>query len=72
MDNMEEERIEFINAHHIKPLELLNLVESNDTLIFSQKVDGVLHKNIDKSIIYPRIEDENLQYKILDAEYVKE
>lgn len=69
---LDEERIEFINAQHIKPLELINLVESEEIFVFSQKVDGLLHKNIDKSIIYPPIEDENLSYKILDAEYVKE
>lgn len=65
----ENDIIEYKNPIHIEPCNLIEIY--NKDLIISQKVDGILEKNIDYDILYPKINDsyENI---ILDGEYIKE
>ena len=66
-DNMED--IKIVNPVHIKPLDFLKI--RNKKLYISQKVDGLLVKNIDKDNLYPSISND-LEYSKLDGEYIPE
>ena len=64
-----ENDIRIVNPKHINPLDFLKI--KNKKLYISQKVDGVLRKNLDKDELYPNISDK-LMYSSLDGEYIKE
>ena len=69
-DNLyETEGIYYKNPIHIEPIHLLELI--NKELVISQKVDGILAKNLEKEYIYPKI-SELYNNIIFDAEYIKE
>ena len=73
LDNMdtlyEEDNIKFYKPVHSKPHNIIELV-SNEMYV-AQKIDGILHKNINKDLLFPSIPEELEDVK-LDGEYIPE
>jgi hypothetical protein len=73
MDNLlEQDSTPFVKAQHIEKLELKNMILNSNDICFSQKVDGILHENIDIDNLYPSLYNSQYDLKKLDGEWVEE
>ena len=69
---MENSTVEFKNAVHIEPRELVSILNQQNNLCISQKVDGILRKEVDITDIYPQFQDTDFDLVKLDAEYIEQ
>ena len=69
---METTSVEFINAQHIEPSEFITILSPNIDLCISQKVDGVLRKDIEMTSIVPKINNDYYDLVKFDGEYIEE